>query len=709
MASILDEKPRSALTLLTDVDATFPTNGAVLTWSAALGKAVWSALLPAYLRTLGASWPLEEASGTRFDLHGTRHLTEVGTVPRIAGKIGFGASFTGNVANYLTTPYTPTAFVGGVNGAFTIAAWVQLNDKTVNRAVISQVLNGFTLIYRVASDRFEFFLNNGTTIYTVIANVFGSPAINTLNFIVAWYDPTGPTLNIRINNGRLAAGAADSVAGPASYTAQVSSVDIGRHVGANAMHGLIDSVTFWNGVLTAADQSALYDSIRGLAYPHDAATTAFTLGTSLATNGYKDTSVNTSNTTYRLVSRTVLGAIQQVYAYWNYDGYLVIKHRVNAGAWATYTYDNTAGNPNGAASPIGPVTVDNHNLAVCGIDPNGVLHISYDMHVVALKYRKSTVPLASFAGVLTAQLTMVNATWETTVTYPMFINDPAGNLYFLYRRASSGDGDLYMYQYTHATALWSVPTGAGANGLIISGQPDDVSPYWHRAPSFDSDFGSGGFLHLGWSWRNALPADGNANHDVSYARWNGTAWSKSTAAAQTVPITFANCEIIDPVVTATGLKSIGGIDSDSNRRPHLSYWKNDARGLAQLYHTWHNGTAWVVDVLTTNTTIVSAGDGAGITPNQTLLNPILLVNRTTNEVLIITNSAVDGVGLYARRAIAPYTAWTKVTVFANNPGSWVPMYDRRRWEVNKVVEMAVEVYFTPSYELPIKLVEWTPG
>lgn len=429
-------------------------------------------------------------------------------------------------------------------------------------------------------------------------------------------------------------------------------------------------------VLTSQDNYEAVESILATHY-----------GVTLATEtdkfmGYAYGALDNVNSVRFRDAAIVTRGAYQAQAWWNAAGKLALAWRPAGGAWSQIACDGTGGQPDIA------MTADNHNVVNVGIDPNGYLHVAYNMHNAALLYRRSNAPLATWTGTLTDALAMVG-TNETAVTYPTFCNDPAGNLYFLFRDGTSGHGDLYFYQYAHATTTWTAATGTAAGGKLIDGKNSagDESPYWDT-PVFDTNFGSGGYMHLSWCWR--ATTDGTDNHDYCYMRWDGTNWTTIAGAAQTIPATTANDAVFDASLIDTGLSNTNGLDADSDGHPHVAFFKNGIDGYGHLYHVWHNGTAWVEAALTTTETPAFATGSEFLDMGR----PLLFIDRATDTVYIVYRDDADVNGLLLQTSGAgDYTSWTKTVLLNEDVGYYEPNYDREAWRTGRALVMQVARWF----------------
>jgi len=397
-----------------------------------------------------------------------------------------------------------------------------------------------------------------------------------------------------------------------------------------------------------------------------------------------------------IASFVVGEATYQACIYWtNTANKMEVAVREIGGAWTKYNYDGTGGLPD---IEIGDDT-DDHHTCVLAFDPEGYLHLSYNHHNDPLNYRVSSNPIATFDGTLEAEASMLG-TNETQLCYPVFFNDPAGKLYFMFRDGLAGDADTYMYSYDESTPAWSGAAGTTA-GLLCAGKDNSESVYLYT-PCFDADFGSGGWMHMGWHWRNS-PTGPQTNHNISYVKWDGTNWKQSNGTAQTVPITPANSESADATEEDSGIAGKNGIFSDGDGNPHIVYIKGDGDDYAQAWHTWHNGSVWSTPQVLTDSEHAAEGDPTRIE----YMSPDLAIDRTTGTVYVfVVGFAKKYLWVYSS---SNYSTWTLQRLLAEDIGQYAPSYDPRRWSEDGVISMAVAIHLTPSVNpFDILLLEYTP-
>jgi len=223
---------------------------------------------------------------------------------------------------------------------------------------------------------------------------------------------------------------------------------------------------------------------------------------------------------------------------------------------------------------------DSHNHIAMAVDAEGFVHVSGNMHNVALIYFRTTMPL----DVDTFQrVTSMVGSNEQSVTYPEFFEGPGGELFFAYRDGGSGNGNHVFNAYAPAEKRWrrvlSTPLTDGQG----SRNAYPVGPI--QGP--DGDF------HLVWVWRDT--PDATTNHDLSYARTtNLVDWESAAGAPLKLPITLAGSDVVDPVPVNRGMiNNNTKVGFDSQKRPVVVYHKYDSDGFTQLFNARFENGQWI--------------------------------------------------------------------------------------------------------------------
>lgn len=217
---------------------------------------------------LAAYWPLNEASGSALDAHGSNDLTETsGTIAATTGKITGARDFEAGDTEYFEIADNADVSTGDVD--FTITAWVRAESKDGNMVIVGKDTNTsgnreYNLFYR-GTDRFSFEVFSATDSGTVLdASSFGSPSTGTWYFVVAWYDATANTMNIQVNNGTVNSTSKSTLQASGSSVFRIGARNFSG--GEAYWDGLICEVGLWKRVLTSDERTELYNSGNGLSY-----------------------------------------------------------------------------------------------------------------------------------------------------------------------------------------------------------------------------------------------------------------------------------------------------------------------------------------------------------------------------------------------------------------------------------------------------------
>lgn len=226
-------------------------------------------------------WPLDEASGSALDAHGSNDLAESAsdTIDSAAGHVGGARDFELADTEYFSIADNADLSTGDID--FTIAAWVNL-ESLGTRTIVSKFSTGassreYTLqeVGTGASARLRFSVDsNGTAIDTAVnADTFGAVSTATWYFVVAWHDSVNNVIGISVND------ISDTAAHSAGVFDGTAAFAIGARVNADGDYfdGIIDEVGFWKRVLTSAEITELYNAGAGRDY-------AYIAGAAPATN-----------------------------------------------------------------------------------------------------------------------------------------------------------------------------------------------------------------------------------------------------------------------------------------------------------------------------------------------------------------------------------------------------------------------------------------
>lgn len=224
---------------------------------------------------------------------------------------------------------------------------------------------------------------------------------------------------------------------------------------------------------------------------------------------------------------------------------------------------------------------DGHRNTVVGISPgDGRLHLSWDHHNDDLNYTKSregflTDPPATIAPDDFEPKQSLTERDPSRVTYPRFLNDEEGNLFFFYRSGGSGAGDVAFFEYDHAKGEWHLISER------LFGR-EGVFPGWENSPSrnaymHDLLFDDSGRLHITWVYREKS-STWASNHDLHYAYSDDEGRSWRNNAGELIADTRKGEQIlldspgirVREIPVFSWIMNQCGMTVDSKNRPHVA-------------------------------------------------------------------------------------------------------------------------------------------
>ncbi len=276
---------------------------------------------------------------------------------------------------------------------------------------------------------------------------------------------------------------------------------------------------------------------------------------------------------------------RQYIAYYNADRNMVVGQRnLDEPKFNLTVLPATSRETSGGTSTV--LGWDSHNSVTLGIDQDGYIHLSGNMHVHPLTYFKSTKP--DDISTLTQEMKMVGSN-ETRCTYPHFMNTREGDLIFHYRDGASGNGNEIYNIYNAKSRQWQrlldTPLTDG-QGLMnaYQTQPTLLADNWY---------------HVYWVWRDT--PDCSTNHDLSYIKSPDLrTWYNALGEQIKLPVTLDNKSVIvDPIPVKGGIINLAAsLCFDKNGSPLFAYHKYDQAGNLQFYTARLSGKKWIIKQLT---------------------------------------------------------------------------------------------------------------
>lgn len=408
----------------------------------------------------------------------------------------------------------------------------------------------------------------------------------------------------------------------------------------------------------------------------------------LPVNGYAKTSVNA--VVFRGSSVTTFGSTQYV-SWYDGDGKVVLARRaLGATTWQSSTTQYS-----------GTVT-DAHNCISIGVDGEGVVHMAWDMHSSKLRYARATA-----AGALTlgSETNVLAGVTLASVTYPQFFRLPDGNLLFMIRDGSSGNGNLMLFRWDLKSHTWTRLFAS-----LIDGQ-GARNAYW------EAHLDQNGVLHVAWVWRET--SDVATNHDMCYARSKdgGLTWENSKGAKYAIPITATSAEYAVTIPQKSELINQTSIYGDEKSRPYIaSYWVPTGGTVPQYQLVWNDGSAWKTSVISKRTMDFSLS-GVG-TKKIPISRPQLVVDGSRDSIAVYMvyrdTEQTSKVSLYQTANLAK-GVWSSSNLTSYTVDSWEPSYDVERWMASHVLDVFVQRAGQGDGETtanldpqPVTILEWKP-
>ena len=380
---------------------------------------------------------------------------------------------------------------------------------------------------------------------------------------------------------------------------------------------------------------------------------------------------------------------QQFVAYYNDSGNVTVARRtLGTDDWDVYSTSFTAYN-----------IYDGHDVISFGIDGDGYMHMSWGMHGDPLQYAKSTVPVTGTGAIAFTGLIPMTG-FENTVTYPQFYELPSGDLLFLFREITSGDGDTYWSRYDVATGTWSTVHGGTGQTPFFKGTGwnPDYNLYTNLA-TFDSQ----GTLHLTGTIRyNGDSPTGHGgfqtNHDVFYFRSfdEAVTWERMDGTPFALPISeFGEngdpntmAERVLTIPEGSSLINQGSMTIDNDGHPiFATYWAPEAASgnhARQYMIGWYDGVSWHTSPVTNHVTDYDPdGDGVNDPIPESQLGaysmgrPAVLVDDE-NRVFLIYSDYHRGNVITAAWS-EDRVNWSVADLTNEDIGGWEPTIDMVTW------------------------------
>ena len=353
------------------------------------------------------------------------------------------------------------------------------------------------------------------------------------------------------------------------------------------------------------------------------------------------------------------GSVFQFSGWYDAGGHIWLAMRKNNGAWVS--------TDSGFRNSIS----DAHNSLAIAVDGRGYLHAAWCRHDHHLHYAAAPQPLS-----LKLEERHFPGSREAHVTYPEFFIQSTGDLILLYRRGSSGNGDILLDRYDCRSERW-----VRLHDRLIDGE-SRMSPYWQACLDHSDR------LHISWCWRDT--SDASTNHDICYLRSTDASCTAFEDAAGKPVHLPCSCSF-DPAVripTGQSLVNQTAMTADKEGNPVIiSMWGNgddfDYRILRFDKEAWNvyslgrrpshsafsgKGT---LDLSFARPEILSADDGF----------LLILRDQSSGQSACLLPCRFENGRLFTE---AP------VPLVSGPLGVWEPLYDPVRWRTLGILSLFIQ-------------------
>ncbi len=394
--------------------------------------------------------------------------------------------------------------------------------------------------------------------------------------------------------------------------------------------------------------------------------------------GWSKTSVNA--VIFRQNSLVTHNDYQYV-AFYDSTGYVNLgKRKIGAEHWDIHKtqYDGNV--------------LDAHNMISIMVDGDGYLHMSWDHHGHKLNYCRSLSPGSLQMG---EKISMTRKV-EKKVTYPQFYKMSNGDLLFVYRDGSSGNGNIVLNRYDLKTKKWEQ-----IHKNLIDGE-GERNAYWQMYLDKND------VLHMSWVWRES--GDVATNHDMCYARSanGGKTWQTSTGNTYTIPVNANNAEYAMRIPQKSDLINQTSMTADDNSNPYIAtYYQNKGDLAPHVYIIYHNGEKW--DQLKVDHRALDFDLSGGGTRSIPISRPVVL--HTSNLGIsklhvIYRDEEYNDKACLKTIELGKASNWETTILTDTGLDRWEPTFDTELWKNKGVLNLFIQKVGQGSGE---KAVEMPPS
>jgi len=391
--------------------------------------------------------------------------------------------------------------------------------------------------------------------------------------------------------------------------------------------------------------------------------------------GWSKTSVNTA--IFRQNSLVTHRGFQYI-AYYDTTGYVMLgKRQLGSDRWQILR-TQYSGN-----------VMDAHNVISIMVDGQGYLHMAWDHHGHKLNYSRSLNPGSFAMGPKSSMTGKV----ERKVTYPQFYKMSNGDLLFVYRDGSSGNGNIVLNHYNLKNKKWQQ-----LHKNLIDGE-GERNAYWQMYLDKND------VLHMSWVWRET--GDVATNHDMCYARSKdgGRTWQSSAGKGFFIPINAENAEYAMRIPQKSDLINQTSMTADDNSNPYIAtYYQDEYDQAPHVYIIYHDGETW--DKLRVGRRTLDFDLSGGGTRSIPISRPIVLHSNHSGESklhVIYRDEEYHDKACLRTIDLDMAGDWKTTVLTEKGLDRWEPTFDTELWKEDGILSLFIQKVGQGSGEKSVEM------
>jgi hypothetical protein len=368
----------------------------------------------------------------------------------------------------------------------------------------------------------------------------------------------------------------------------------------------------------------------------------------------------------------------QYISFYDSTGYVNLgKRKIGTGEWEIH---KTQYNGN---------VLDAHNMISIMIDGDGYLHMSWDHHGHKLNYCRSLEPGSLEMG---PKISMTGKV-ERNVTYPQFYKLSNGDLLFVYRDGSSGDGNIVLNRYELKKRKWQQ-----LHKNLIDGE-GKRNAYWQMYLDKND------ILHMSWVWRET--GDVATNHDMCYARSadGGLTWQSSDGKAYSIPVNAENAEYAMRIPQKSDLINQTSMTADDESHPYIAtYFQDEKDPAPHVYIIYHDGENW--DKLKVGHRTLDFDLSGGGTRSIPISRPVVLHSDRSGSLrlhVIYRDEEYDDKACLKTLELGKASDWKTTILTETGLDRWEPTFDTELWKEKGILNLFIQKVGQGSGEKAVEM------